>query len=170
MILIGLGSSLPLCGRPPQIVIGLAVSALGAHFGVLHVSSLYASPAWPDPSEPAFINAVVALENAPVPETLLQALHAIEAAFGRRRERLNGPRTLDLDLLAYGDRVCEGPLTLPHRGLETRDFVLAPLAEIAPGFRSPRSGLTVAELLSGIALVGAKKVGATKIWAKRAET
>lgn len=155
MILIGLGSSLPFCGRPPQDVIAMALAALDAHYGIERASALYQFPAWPDPADPPFINAAARLRQAPAPEDLLAGLHMIEAAFGRRRGRRNAPRTLDLDLLAYGDLVQEGPPALPHPGLETRAFVLAPLAEIAPDFRSPRSSLTVAALLARLGGEGA---------------
>lgn len=153
MILIGLGSSLPLCGRPPQDVIRLAASALDAHFGVAALSRLYASPAWPDPADPPFVNAALALRDAPEPEALLASLHAIEAAFGRRRSRKNAPRTLDLDLLAYGDVVRNGAFALPHPGLRTRDFVLAPLADIAPAYRPPLSDQSVSALLAALGAV-----------------
>jgi len=148
MILIGLGSSLPFCGRPPQDLIGLAFAALDAHFGLARRSATYSFPAWPDPSDPPFVNAAAVLAAAPPPAELLARLHAIEAAFGRTRARKNAPRTLDLDLLAYDGLVQPGPPALPHPGLETRAFVLVPLAEIAPGFRSPGSGQTVRALLA----------------------
>jgi 2-amino-4-hydroxy-6-hydroxymethyldihydropteridine diphosphokinase len=160
MILIGLGSSLSFCGRPSQEVIRMGVRTLGAHFGLRLVSGLYSSAAWPDPSDPAFINAAVALAGAPEPEALLHALHGIEAAFGRKRDRKNAPRTLDLDLLAYGDIVRAGALALPHPGLASRDFVLAPLAEIAPDYRPPGQDRTVASLLARLGAAGARKVGA----------
>jgi 2-amino-4-hydroxy-6-hydroxymethyldihydropteridine diphosphokinase len=160
MILVGLGSSLPFCGRAPQDVIGLAVGALDACFGVSRLSSLYASPAWPDPSHPAFVNAVVALGAAPPPGDLLAGLHRIEAAFGRRRSVKNAPRTLDLDLLAYGDRVSGSDPILPHPGLLTRDFVLAPLAEIAPDFRPPGCRRPIAAVLAGLQTVTATRLSA----------
>lgn len=150
MILIGLGSSLSFCGRAPQDVIELALRALDAHFGLERRSGLHQFAAWPDPSDPPFVNAAAALSPGPGPSEVLAGLHAIEAAFGRRRERKNGPRTLDLDLLAHGDSIQQGPLNLPHPGLEVRDFVLVPLAEIAPDFRSPRSGLAVREMLAKV--------------------
>lgn len=159
MILIGLGSSLPLCGRPPQDVIRSAVRALDAHLGVKQASGLYVSPAWPDASDPAFVNAAVLLEVGPQPEALLGVLHAIEAAFARRRDRKNGPRTLDLDLLAYGDLVRSGPVILPHPGLQSRDFVLAPLAEIAPHFRPPGSDKAISALLAALARNSARRLG-----------
>ncbi|MFN0022629.1 MAG: 2-amino-4-hydroxy-6-hydroxymethyldihydropteridine diphosphokinase [Parvularculaceae bacterium] len=156
MILLGLGSSLPYCGAAPQDVIAHAVRALEAVFGGLLISGFYASPAWPDPSDPPFINAAAVLTgSAPRPADLLDILHGVEAAFGRRRDRLNGPRTLDIDLLAYGDIIAEGRPVLPHPGLETRDFVLAPLMEIAPGYRSPRSGRTIQDLYARLDRVGA---------------
>ncbi|MDZ7627697.1 MAG: 2-amino-4-hydroxy-6-hydroxymethyldihydropteridine diphosphokinase [Parvularculaceae bacterium] len=158
MILIGLGSSLALCGRLPQDVIRLAAGALDAHFGVAAASGLYASPAWPDPKDPPFVNAALALAAAPDPEVLLARLHVIEAAFGRRRSRKNAPRTLDLDLLAYGDVTMEGPVSLPHPGLFSRDFVLAPLAEIAPEFRPPRSDRTIRDLLVDLGAISAVPV------------
>ncbi len=131
-------------------MIELALAALDTHFGVLRRSALHRFPAWPDPADPSFVNAAATLSPGPDPSAVLAGLHAIEAAFGRRRERKNAPRTLDLDLIAYGDLIQEGPPLLPHPGLETREFVLAPLAEIAPDFRSPRCGLTVREMLAKV--------------------
>ncbi len=160
MILIGLGSSLSFCGRAPQAVIGLACRVLDAEFGLARTSSLYASPAWPDPSDPSFVNAAVALAAAPPPLELLACLHRIEFAFGRRRTVKNAPRTLDLDLLAYGDAVREGPLILPHPGLGARDFVLAPLVEIAPDYRPPGGGLPLAAMLDRLPAVSAVRIGA----------
>lgn len=126
----------------------MAFRALDSHLGLVRRSGLYHFPAWPNPADPAFVNAVAELRPGPPPSEVLARLHAIEAAFGRRRERRNAPRTLDLDLLAYGDLIQQGPPALPHPGLESRDFVLAPLAEIAPEFRSPRTGLTPREMLA----------------------
>jgi 2-amino-4-hydroxy-6-hydroxymethyldihydropteridine diphosphokinase len=83
---------------------------------------------------------------------LLRALHAIEQAHGRERPYRNAPRTLDLDLLLYGDEViADAPaLIVPHPRMHERAFVLAPLAELAPGLQIPGRG-RVAELLPGVA-------------------
>ena len=151
MILIGLGSSLPFNGQEPATILRRAARSLDSVAAVFARSTLYSSRAWPDPDDPPFINAVVAARRGPPPEALLAALHAIEAAFGRRRSVRNAPRTLDLDLLAYDDLIIDAGgqngLALPHPRLEDRDFVLAPLAEIAPHWRHPASGRTASEAL-----------------------
>lgn len=111
-------------------------------------SSLYRTAPVGLKHQPDFINAVVELlAAAPAPD-LLQSLFVIEARFGRQRSVKNAPRTLDLDLLLYGDTVCDDPqLTLPHPRLHRRAFVLAPLAEIAPRGVIPGRGV-VADLLA----------------------
>jgi 2-amino-4-hydroxy-6-hydroxymethyldihydropteridine diphosphokinase len=96
-------------------------------------SSLYRTAPVGLRHQPDFINAVVELVAVSPAPTLLQALFDIEARFGRVRSAKNAPRTLDLDLLLYGDEVRDDPaLTLPHPRLHERAFVLAPLAELAP--------------------------------------
>jgi len=100
---------------------------------VVACSSLYRS-APVDATGPDFINAVVELETGLAPEALLQELQRLELGAGRERPYRNAPRTLDLDLLYYGDVVMEtDALTLPHPRIHERAFVLLPLAEIAPG-------------------------------------
>ena len=98
-------------------------------------SSDYATPPWGDDQQADFINACVEIETSLDPHALLFTLHKIEAKFGRDRahERRWGPRTLDLDLIAYDDvRIDQQELTLPHPRLFERAFVLVPLTEIAP--------------------------------------
>ncbi len=151
MIFIAAGSNLRFCGLDSQQVVLRAFQAVGRLARLKTVSSLYRTPAWPDPSDPPFVNAVAEIETAMGPEALLAALHAVEAGFGRRRSERNAPRTLDLDLLAYGDERREaGPdgegLILPHPRLAGRAFVLVPLAEIAPGWRHPVTGERAADL------------------------
>jgi 2-amino-4-hydroxy-6-hydroxymethyldihydropteridine diphosphokinase len=98
-------------------------------------SSDYETPPWGDIEQPAFINAGIAIDTALPPHALLATLHDIERMFGRDRARETrwGPRTIDLDLIAYDDVALDTPeLTLPHPRLFERAFVLVPLAEIAP--------------------------------------
>jgi len=103
-------------------------------------SRLYRTPAI-GPPQPDYVNAVVLLETRLDAEPLFDALLAIEAAHGRVRAERWGPRTLDLDLLVYGDAVIDAPrLRVPHPRLAERAFVLAPLAEVAPGLVVPGLG------------------------------
>lgn len=91
--------------------------------------------------QPEYLNAVARLETRLSAGRLLQELQRIEAAHGRRREVRWGPRTLDLDLLLYGDQVVDKPeLQLPHPGIEQRNFVLYPLLELAPDLVIPGQG------------------------------
>jgi len=123
---------------------------------LLRASRLYRTPAWGRTDQPDFINAVALLETDLAARDLLDALLDIERSFGRVRfdgERW-GPRTLDLDLLLFGDALIDEPgLRVPHPHLHERAFVLLPLAEIAPELRIP--GLdSVATLASGMAADG----------------
>jgi 2-amino-4-hydroxy-6-hydroxymethyldihydropteridine diphosphokinase len=117
-------------------------------------SSWWRSTAWPDPTEPPFLNGVVMVETDLGPREALEALHAIERAFGRERHVANAPRTLDLDLVAYGREVIDEPgFHVPHRRAHERRFVMGPLAEIAPQWRHPQLGET-AENLAASAKIG----------------
>src|SRR5215471_4996213 len=110
-------------------ICGMAQAALIAR------SSDYSTPPWGDEDQAPFINACIAIETALDPLALLSVLQKVEQSFGRTRakERRWGPRTLDLDLIAYDDVSLQTPeLTLPHPRLFERAFVLVPLAEIAP--------------------------------------
>ena len=122
-------------------------------------SSDYATPPWGDEQQARFINACVEIETSLDPHALLFTLHKIEKKFGRDRaaERRWGPRTLDLDLLAYDDVAIDKPeLTLPHPRLFERAFVLVPLAEIAPG--RIIAGRRVAEALAGLSTDGIQRL------------
>ena len=103
---------------------------------LLRASSLYRTAPW-EASGPDFINAVAAVETALGAHELLRALQALELQAGRERPYRNAPRTLDLDLLLYGDAIIDSPeLIVPHPRLRERAFVLLPLAEIAPALVS----------------------------------
>ena len=99
---------------------------------ILARSHLYETPSWPDPAEPAFVNAVTVVNTTLQPVELLALLHGVETAFGRMRSAPNAPRTLDIDLLDYDGRVVTDGVTLPHPRMTERSFVLVPLAEVAP--------------------------------------
>lgn len=129
---IGLGANL---GDARQALAD-AVRGLGRIDGtrVVQVSSLYRS-APVDAGGPDYFNAVAAMETALAPMALLHALQAIENAAGRERPYRNAPRTLDLDVLLYGDaRMESAELTVPHPRMMERAFVLLPLCELRPGW------------------------------------
>lgn len=117
-------------------------------------SSWWRSAAWPDPDDPPFLNGVVIVRTEHEPHALMAALGRIEEAFGRQRGAANAPRTLDLDLIAYGRLTGElGALVVPHPRAAERRFVMGPLAEIAPEWRHPAGGS--AATLAASATVGA---------------
>ena len=131
-----------------------AVTLLGllAHSRVTAVSSLYETePIKDERSDPGgqwFLNGVVRLDTDVTPSSVLAVCREIERAMGRDQDHRGGPRTMDLDLLFYGDRVLqEGGLTIPHPRLHLRRFVLAPLVEIDPEWRHPVLKETVQTLL-----------------------
>jgi 2-amino-4-hydroxy-6-hydroxymethyldihydropteridine diphosphokinase len=102
-----------------------------------------------EPSQPWYVNAVAELVFRGEPLELLRGFRKIESRHGRVRSERNAPRTLDLDILLFGDRILESDeLTLPHPRFRDRKFVLVPLAEIAPEARDPSTGLTIRELLA----------------------
>jgi 2-amino-4-hydroxy-6-hydroxymethyldihydropteridine diphosphokinase len=109
---------------------------------LLRSSSLYRTAPIAAEPQPDYVNAVAALETDLTPEELLASLLALEARHGRERSVPDAPRTLDLDLLSYGDQVIAQPgLTVPHPRMHLRAFVLKPLIEIAPDCEIPGHGL-----------------------------
>lgn len=132
--------------------IALALDQLRAHprIEVGKVSSLLENPAVGGPPDsPPFLNGVAEVWTTLSPRDLLQTLLEIEHRLGRERHRKWDPRTIDLDLLLYGDRVIDEPeLKVPHPRMAEREFVLAPLAEIAPDLVIPTQQKTTGELLA----------------------
>jgi 2-amino-4-hydroxy-6-hydroxymethyldihydropteridine diphosphokinase len=136
---IGLGSNL----AQPEQQVRRALKALAGlpETTVITHSSLYRSEPLGPAGQPDYINAVAALETGLAPLDLLTALQNLEHEQGRVREERWGPRTLDLDILLYGEEQWDDPrLTLPHPGLYERNFVLYPLVEIAPELQIPDRG------------------------------
>ena len=137
---VGLGSNL----NDPQAQLSSALAALDAIPATCCVaySSLYRSKPLGTVPQPDFLNAVAAVDTRLTPAELLRELHLIEELHGRVREAERWvPRTLDLDLLLYGDAQVQGEvLTVPHPGLPERNFVLYPLHEIAPQLHIPGAG------------------------------
>ena len=159
MILVALGANLPTArhGSPAE-GLDAALTVLAEH-GVRPVarSRWYRSAPVPPSEGPWFVNGVVRVETTLSPVPLMTRLLAVEAAFGRTRSVAGAARPLDLDLLDYGGQVIhhdggDGPaLVLPHPRLAERAFVLAPLIEVAPDWRHPVTGASVATLLAAVA-------------------
>jgi 2-amino-4-hydroxy-6-hydroxymethyldihydropteridine diphosphokinase len=148
-VLIGFGSnqgdSVAICGA--------AIRSLSEHSAihVVRVSSFFRTAPVGFLDQEWFVNGVIVCTTTLSPSELMAALQGIERSFGRTRDVRWGPRTLDLDLLAYGDRVLRLPeLTVPHARMHERRFVLAPLVEIHPGWNHPVLGRCARELLSGL--------------------
>lgn len=136
---IGIGSNL----ADPLQQVKTAIDALRQLIDtqLIHVSSVYKSPPMGPADQPDYINAVAALETTLSADALLLALQHVEQEHGRVRGRHWGERTLDLDILLYGEQeINQMHLTVPHPGIASRAFVLYPLAEIAPDLMIPLFG------------------------------
>ncbi len=160
-------ASIGLGGNVGDVVATLAeaVHAIDALTGtrVLRVSRMYRTPAWGVEAQPDFINAVALVETMLAPRALLDALLEVERGFGRSRavdgsDRW-GPRTLDLDILLYGDAmVVEPGLGIPHPRLQERAFALVPLVEVAPDAEIPGIG-PASTALAGLETGGIEAIG-----------
>ncbi|KFX71854.1 2-amino-4-hydroxy-6-hydroxymethyldihydropteridine pyrophosphokinase [Pseudomonas taeanensis MS-3] len=158
-VYIGLGSNL---AEPLKQLRG-ALTALAAlpQTQLLAQSSFYVSDPLGPADQPRYVNAVAALDSALEPLVLLDALQAIELSQGRERKAERwGPRTLDLDILLFGERLLNNArLTVPHYHMHARAFVLYPLAELAPELCLP-DGRALSELLAACPFAGLERLPA----------
>ena len=164
-VFVGLGSNL----GDRLAALRRALDALDrlAAVDVVGVSSVYQTDPVGVRQQPDFLNAVAELRCQLEPEELLRSAQFIERKLGRQRRLRWGPREIDIDLLLWGSRVVRSAtLSIPHPELAGRNFVLAPLAEIAPEFRTPLHDRTLAEMLAGSTDPGAvtKVASAEALW------
>lgn len=170
---LALGANLNLRGNEPKVTLQKALGSFERHGVMIRTTSrFFATPCFPIGAGPDYVNAAVSVETSKSPADLLATLHDIESAFGREREQRWGMRTLDLDLICYGDFVrpdrhvfdhwrglpqkaqrerAPEQLILPHPRLQDRAFVLVPMADVAPDWRHPVLGLTVTQMLARLA-------------------
>jgi 2-amino-4-hydroxy-6-hydroxymethyldihydropteridine diphosphokinase len=152
MVLIALGSNLVgESGLTPAEILHAAIAALNGDFiHVQAVSSFYETAAWPNPSDPMYVNAISKIGTELTPSELLARLQEIERRFGRKHSTRNAPRTLDLDIIDCDGIVSAGPPELPHPRLQDRGFVLIPLRDVAPHWRHPVTHRSVDELIAAL--------------------
>jgi len=158
-VFIGLGSNLG--DRAGKL--SAARAELEKLAGGIRCSSVYETAPWQVGTQPRYLNQVCQIETELAPERLMAKLLQIEKRLGRKRRLFRGePRLIDIDLLIYGDRVIDARSVLvPHPRMADRAFVLAPLAELAPGLVHPVLGRTVSELLRAADAKGVEKYAAT---------
>ena len=167
-VLVSMGGNLESEIGPPRVILGYALASLRIMTNSLvRKSKYFVTPCFPIGYGPDYVNAAVSFQFQGESHELLAILHRIEANFGRRRTRRWGGRVLDLDLLAFGDKIAptvkvfeawrDKPLTeqvsqtpqeliLPHPRMQDRAFVLGPLMDVAPDWRHPVSGHTVRQM------------------------
>ncbi|RME42663.1 MAG: 2-amino-4-hydroxy-6-hydroxymethyldihydropteridine diphosphokinase [Caldilineae bacterium] len=136
-----------------------AVRALTALTRIRAISPLYQTAPWGVTNQPDFLNLCLSATTTLPPRALLAELKRLERTLGRQPGLRWGPRLIDIDILFYGAQiVTEAGLTIPHPRLAERAFVLAPLADIAPNWQHPQTGLTVAQMLAQVDTSGVHRL------------
>jgi len=147
-VFLGLGSNQGERAANLKRALGLLVPRVS----IVRLSSFYDTAPQGNPDQSRFLNAVCEAETRLSPAALLDCVKEIESRMGRRSGPLNSPRPIDIDILLYGDIALQTPeLAIPHPRLAQREFVLRPLAEIAPGLVPPGLGENISRLLEKVA-------------------
>ena len=149
MIYIGIGSNLG--NRIENITKAKYFLDLNG-INITKSSSYYETLSWPDPNKPKFINIVVQSNTKASPEKLLKIFKSIEKKLGRKKKSKNSPRTCDIDLISYNQKILTGNITIPHKRMHRRNFVLIPLFELNKNWFHPKTNENIKKLIFSLSI------------------
>ena len=149
MIYIGIGSNLG--NRIENITKAKYFLDLNG-INITKSSSYFETLSWPDPNKPKFINIVVQSDTKVSPEKLLKIFKSIEKKLGRKKKSKNSPRTCDIDLISYNQRILTGNITIPHKRMHKRNFVLIPLFELNKNWFHPKTNENIKKLIFSLSI------------------
>jgi len=144
MIYIGIGSNLG--NRIENITKAKYFLDLNG-INITKSSSYYETLSWPDPNKPKFINIVVQSNTKASPEKLLKIFKSIEKKLGRKKKLKNSPRTCDIDIISYNQKILTGNIIIPHERMHERNFVLIPLFELNKNWFHPKTNENIKKLI-----------------------
>ena len=149
MIYIGIGSNLG--NRIENITKAKYFLDLNG-INITKSSSYYETLSWPDPNKPKFINIVVQSNTKASPEKLLKIFKSIEKKLGRKKKSKNSPRTCDIDIISYNKKILTGNITIPHKRMHRRNFVLIPLFELNKNWFHPKTNENIKKLIFSLSI------------------
>ena len=149
MIYIGIGSNLG--NRIKNITKAKYFLDLNG-INITKSSSYYETLSWPDPNKPKFINIVVQSNTKASPEKLLKIFKSIEKKLGRKKKSKNSPRTCDIDIISYNQKILTGNITIPHKRMHKRNFVLIPLFELNKNWFHPKTNENIKKLIFSLSI------------------
>ena len=149
MIYIGIGSNLG--NRIENITKAKYFLDLNG-INITKSSSYYETLSWPDPNKPKFINIVVQSNTKASPEKLLKIFKSIEKKLGRKKKSKNSPRTCDIDIISYNQKVLTGNIIIPHKRMHRRNFVLIPLFELNKNWFHPKTNENIKKLIFSLSI------------------
>ena len=149
MIYIGIGSNLG--NRIENITKAKYFLDLNG-INITKSSSCYETLSWPDPNKPKFINIVVQSNTKASPEKLLKIFKSIEKKLGRKKKSKNSPRTCDIDIISYNQKILTGNITIPHKRMHRRNFVLIPLFELNKNWFHPKTNENIKKLIFSLSI------------------
>tara|TARA_B100001063_G_scaffold236982_1_gene257351 strand:- start:1166 stop:1642 length:477 start_codon:yes stop_codon:yes gene_type:complete len=114
---------------------------------LVKISSYYETLSWPDPTNPKFLNIVVESNTSFSPKKFIEIFQSIEKQLGRKKSTKNSPRTCDIDLISYNQKILSGPITIPHKMMHKRNFVLIPLYELDKNWVHPITNFSIRKLI-----------------------